>query len=272
MSEEKQNNLDRASTIDDWEGYYGSRGEATYYGEVDIADFRHYPHRLLIETIARYIEKKESVLEIGAGDSEILIDIAKRFNPETVCGLDYLETACARLSEKARQAGVNINTACADMFSPPKELVNAFDFVMNYGVVEHFHDLPGVMRAIGTFVAEDGLIFTLIPNNKKTIYGWLMKKWNIGVFNAHVLYDIDDLKKAHQEAGLEIVWCDHLVSSNFGMLSWCFKDKHNGINYWLYKQLTRVSKLVWYFESKFGAIKPRKFLSPYIVCVSRLEK
>lgn len=260
---------DRASSVDDWEGYYGSRGEVNYSGVVDINDFRHYPHRLLIETIERFIGGKESVIEIGAGDSEILIDIARRFNPKKVYGLDYLETACTRLSEKSRQAGVNVQTVCADMFSPPKDMVNSFDFVMSYGVVEHFHDLAEVLRAIGNFVTDDGLVFTLIPNNKKTIYGWLMKKWNIDVYNAHVLYDLDDLKQAHKKAGLDVVWADYLVSSNFGMLSWCFKDTQEGLNFWIYKQLTRASKLFWFFESKLGAIKPTKYFAPYIVCVSR---
>lgn len=266
---------DRASTVSDWEEYYDSRGDVSEYRHVDTEDFRNLSHKILIETIEKHIglQKGEaldsSVIEIGAGESDLLINVCRSFNPKEVYGLDYLESACSRLSIKAKIADADIKVICADMFSPPSELKGKFDFVMSYGVVEHFNDLKNVMRSIAAFSKDDGTIFTLIPNNKNTIYGWLMKQWNIDVYNAHVMYDIDDLKVAHKEAGLEIIWCEHVVSSNFGMLSWCFKYHHHGVSYWLYKQLTRVSKLVWFFESKLGLLKPLRVFAPYIICVSK---
>lgn len=266
---------DRASTVNDWNEYYDSRGDVSVYKHTDIKDFRNLPHKILIDTVEQFIGFNEnkvldnSVIEIGAGESDLLIDICKRFNPKEVYGLDYLQSACSRLAIKAKQANTNINIVHADMFSPPEEMKGKFDFVMSYGVVEHFHDLKNVLQNIATFSKKDGTIFTLIPNNKNTIYGWLMKKWNIDVYNTHVMYDINDLKKAHKDAGLEVVWCEHIVSSNFGMLSWCFKYKHKGLNFWLYKQLTRISKVIWFLESKTKLLKPRKSFSPYIVCVSK---
>ncbi len=98
-----------------------------------------------------------------------------------------------------------------------------------------------------------------------------MRKWNIDVFNAHVMYDAEELRAAHEAVGLEILWNDHLVSSNFGLLSWCFNNNQQGLNYWIYKQLTRASKIVWFFESKFSALKPTKYFSPYIVCIARVK-
>lgn len=269
MSLSKMDAGRRASTIDDWQEYYHSRGDSNYSGSVDISDFRNLSYKILIDLIGKYIDGKESIIEVGAGDSDLLIDICQRFEPKEIYGLDYLESACERLSSKAEQAGVNMQVVCEDMFSPPHKLINRFDFVASYGVVEHFLDLTAAIRAIKQFMSDDGLMLTLIPNNKKTIYGWLMRHWNIDVYNTHVMYDIDDLKESHRQAGLEIVWCDYLVSSNFGMLSWCFKNRKSGINYWLYKQLTRISKLIWLIESKVGLLKPLRLLSPYIVCISR---
>jgi hypothetical protein len=71
---------------------------------------------------------------------------------------------------------------------------------------------------------------------------------------------------------MTVLWNGHLVSSSFGMLSWCFKDRETGFRYWIYKQLTRVSKFVWFLESKFGLMKPTRFFSPYIVCVARVDR
>ena len=268
MNVKKKKKNYRASSISDWKEYYHSRNVQGYQSLVDVDDFRNLSRRILIDTIGIYIKGKNHVIEIGAGDSDILIDIARRFRPKEIYGLDYLEEACIRLSDKAKQVEVDIVVCCADMFSPPTCLLNKFDFVMSFGVVEHFTDLAGTLKAISKFARDGALIFTLIPNNKKTIYGWLMRHWNREVYNAHVLYDINEFKEAHADAGLEIIFCDYLVSSNFSVLSWCFKNNRKGINYWIYRQLTRVSKLIWLVESKIGLLRPGRLLSPYVVCVS----
>ena len=261
----------RTSSLKDWEGYYASRDEQVLYTPLDTTNFKNYPHKLIMDLIGKYIVG-EKFLEVGAGDSEILIEVCKKFQPDTCVGLDYLESACSKLKKKSQLASVEITPVCADMFYPTEELKEKFDFVMSHGVVEHFHDLPSVISAIEKFARKGGIIFTLIPNNKNTIYGTLMRKWNIDVYNAHVMYDAEDLKKAHEAAGLKILWNGHLASSNFGMLSWCFTNKTNALNYWIYKQLTRISKLIWLFESKFGAIKATRYFSPYIVCIARVER
>ncbi len=258
-----------SSSIKDWDNYYGSRKSQAFNHSIDLGDFRNLPYRLLFDKLSGLIKEKDSIIEIGAGDSQILIDIARTFPDKKIYGLDYLESACHLLKQKATRANVQLEVICADLFSPPGELLGKFDFVMSFGVVEHFHDLPSVLKAIAKFANEDGIVFTLIPNNKHTIYGILMRYWNIDVYNAHVMYDVDDLKEAHQKSGLHIILCGYFVSSNFSMLSWCFANQKKGINYWFYVQLTRLSKLIWWLESKFGLIKPRRFFAPYIICVSK---
>lgn len=258
---------ERASTPEDWEGYYSARGEVLHI-PIDYNDFRNMPYKLVFEKIKEYFGGG-SVLEVGAGDSDALIEVCKKLAPASCFGLDYVEMACDRLSNKAKSVGVNVDVVCADMFTPPESMLARFDFVMSHGVVEHFHDLPNILRAIGVFAKPGGVIFTLIPNNKKTIYGFLMRKWNKDVYDAHVMYDLHDLMEAHKKAGLEIIWGGHLCSSNFGMLSWCFKDRESGIGYQIYKQLTRFSKLLWFFESKFGLLPATRAFAPSIVVVSR---
>lgn len=255
----------------EWASYYEARGEEAHFQQLDLADFRNLYHRVIIDKIRDFF-RGGSVLEIGAGDSDRLIDVSKRCDPQESVGLDFIQAGCDRLKSKAMQAGANIEVVCADMFSPPDELKRKFDFVMSFGVVEHFHDLPGVVRAISSFARPGGTVFTLIPNNKDTVYGKLMYRWNRQVYDAHVMYDAADLKKAHEDAGMTVLWNGHLVSSSFGMLSWCFKDREPDFTYWLYTQLTRVSKFVWFLESKFGLFRPTRYFSPYIVCVSRVEK
>jgi SAM-dependent methyltransferase len=255
----------------DWAGYYEARGEEVSFQQLDLANFRNLHHKIVLDKFREYFNGG-SLIEVGAGDSNRLIDFSLRFAPEKSVGLDFIQGGCDRLKSKAAQAGASIEVVCADMFSPPEELKRSFDFVMSYGVVEHFHDLPGVVRAIGSFAKPGGLVLTLIPNNKNTVYGKLMYRWNRQVYDAHVMYDAADLENAHRAAGMTVLWNGHLVSSSFGMLSWCFKDRETGFRYWIYKQLTRVSKFVWFLESKFGLMKPTRFFSPYIVCVARVDR
>ena len=264
------------SSKEDWYDYYSSRKQTTLIDLVDINDFRNLSHRLLVREIEKCIKAKRSekhepdIIEIGAGDSSMLLDIVKRFRLEgNIYGLDYLPEGCKRLEARSAISGVHVNVVCADLFIPPEDLLERFDVVLSFGVVEHFQDLTSVVRAIGRYASKDGLIFTLIPNNKEGIYGWLMKKFNEQVYKAHVMYSKQDLENAHRDAGLQILECKYLVSSNFGMLSWCFAHRKRGTLFWLYKQLTRISKIIWLFESKFGCFKPTPLFSPYILCIAR---
>ena len=271
---------DKRTSIQDWSQYYHSRNHnEACHKAVNFNDFRNTPHKLILSEIGKIIDakrnqdKEPNILEIGAGDSNILIDIANRYNLKNeIYGLDYLQEACLRLRKKAEKQGIPIKTICADLFSPPPALLGRFDIVLSFGVVEHFTDLTHVIEAISKYASKNGLVFTLIPNNKDGIYGWMMKKFNKKVYDSHVLYSKSDLENAHNQAGLQVLQCKYLVSSNFGMLSWCFADRKRGFLYWIYKQLTRVSKTVWFFESKFGHLKPVSLFAPYILCTAVKKK
>lgn len=270
-----QNNL-RQSAQNDWELYYASRETSKNLDDIkftpiDLTDFRNRPTKILIEKIRKYLSDNDTLIEIGAGDSELLVDVCKRF-PVQCSGLDYLESACELLQKRIDSANAEVTVINTDMFNPPKHLLRKFDFVMSLGVVEHFNDLVGVVSCISSYAKPGGIVFTLIPNNKNTIYGWLMKIWNIDVFNAHVMYDKHDLENAHKKADLEILASEYLVSSNFGMLSWCFASKKQGLGFWIYKQLTRVSKILWLFEDRFGFNLASRCFSPYILCVAKVKK
>ena len=255
----------------EWAGYYEARGEEADFNQLDLTDFRNLHHRVMLDKIREYFTGG-SLLEVGAGDSDRLIDVCKRFSPEECVGLEFIPAGCERLKSKAAQAGAGIEVVCADMFSPPERLRRKFDFVMSFGVVEHFHDLPAVVAAIAAFAKPGGIVFTMIPNNKNTIYGSLMRRWNKQVYDMHVMYDAADLEKAHKAAGTTVLWNGPLVSSSFGVLSWCFKDRRPDFTYWIYKQLTRISKVGWFLESRFGLFKPTRYFAPYIVCVSRVDR
>lgn len=126
------------------------------------------------------------------------------------------------LRKKARLADAPIEVICADLYSPPSSLLNAFDLVISYGVVEHFNDLAGVVAAISRFAKTGGVVFTLIPNIRGSIYQSLMKVYNRNVYDAHVPYDSIDLASAHVKAGLVVENCFYFLSSNFVVVELVF--------------------------------------------------
>lgn len=84
---------DRTTDQEDWAAYYGSRkDEVATWDTVNEADFRNLPYTSLMNYLGRYMQGG-NVIEVGAGDSHLLIDLQKRFQPLRAVGLDYLPQA-----------------------------------------------------------------------------------------------------------------------------------------------------------------------------------
>lgn len=239
------------------------------YKSVNFNDYRAYIDSLILGLIKQYFVGRR-LLEIGAGSSDWLINISRELNLDTCTGLDYSEIGCNTLKEKSEKAGVNVDIVCADIFSPPTRLIRNFNFVVSFGVVEHFKNLEEAMLAISAFVKPGGVLFTLIPN-MAGLNGALTKKWNKAIYDIHVPHDLDSFVKGHEAAELDVVYANYLGSTNFGVVSSCFDEKV-GFGFWLYKQLTRISKLVWLVEKYTTRFPATKLLSPYIVVVSRVPQ
>ena len=91
------------------------------------------------------------LLEIGCAKSAWLPYFAKEFSL-SVCGLDYSPIGC-QMSRKILQAnGVVAEVFCADLFSPPDNMLGVFDVVVSLGVVEHFEDTASCLNAVSSFL------------------------------------------------------------------------------------------------------------------------
>ena len=157
----------------------------------------------------------------------------------------------------------------ADMFSAPEELLGAFDVVYSVGLAEHFAELEQVLAAKGCFVAPGGVMFTLIPNMSGLI-GKLTKRYNKDVYEIHNPHNMRSFLEGHRRAGLEVVRAGYLCSTNFGVLSSCFhNDMARGWSAYVF--LSRLSKLLWFFESKVTDLPKSALLSPYMYAVSRIR-
>jgi 2-polyprenyl-3-methyl-5-hydroxy-6-metoxy-1,4-benzoquinol methylase len=150
-------------------------------------------------------------------------------------------------------------------------MLETFDVVVSFGVVEHFDDTASCLRAASSFLKPGGLLITNIPN----MVGWIgsvQKMVNKPVYDIHQLIDRARLREAHELAGLQVIECDYFVSTSFGvnnLIGISINTVMGFLKKVLLVILVRASMLVWLIESKIGYFPSTKLASPYINCVAR---
>jgi 2-polyprenyl-3-methyl-5-hydroxy-6-metoxy-1,4-benzoquinol methylase len=212
----------------------------------------------------------QKLLEIGCARSAWLPYFAKEFNFK-VSGLDYSPLGCEMAEELLRRNDIKSTIVCADLFSPPEDMMGQFDVVCSFGVVEHFDSTSACLAALSKFLKPGGIIVTSIPNMTGAI-GLLQKITNKPVYDIHVPIDREMLLSAHEKAEFKIIENDYFMSVGFGVcnltgvktgtFSYFFKKVMLGI-------LSRMSMVIWRIEDSVGPLLSTKLLSPFIFCVAR---
>ena len=132
-------NLDRAGQ-EYWDALW--EGE-TLPAPVDPRDktLGNYVFRKYHELFTRVLPRGQNVrlLEVGCARSRWLPYFAAEHGYE-VTGLDYSTTGCEQARQILAAAGVEGRIVEGDLFSPPEDLLEAFDVVVSFGLVEHFDD------------------------------------------------------------------------------------------------------------------------------------
>ena len=209
------------------------------------------------------------LLEVGCGSSEWLPYLAREFGFQ-VSGLDYSERGCDLASEILSAEGIAGRIFQADLFSPPNELLGAFDVVVSFGVVEHFSPTEDCLKALRRFLRPAGRLVSIVPN-LSGLMGSLQNFLDRDVRQKHVMIDKESFIAAHQGAKLRPLSCEYQIFLNLGVLNTeCWK-KHRPL-YWLTERVRSVgSKLVWLSESHIGSLKPNRWTSPYIFCLAERD-
>jgi 2-polyprenyl-3-methyl-5-hydroxy-6-metoxy-1,4-benzoquinol methylase len=210
------------------------------------------------------------LLEIGCGDSGWLPYFAKRWN-FAVSGLDYSPVGCERAAELAERSGIDAEITCADLFAPPAAMEKQFDVVISMGVIEHFDDTAGALRALGRFLNDRGIVVTTIPN-MAGIDGTLMKIINRDVYDIHVPLDAPALAAAHAKAGLDLVACDYLLGLNLGIVNAAGLDPakvSTKLRQMIVLGFIVFSRGVWMIERALRPLPASRSFSPFIGAVAR---
>lgn len=246
-----------------WNRFYAGQEGVT---PVDVTSWKTLADQDIYALKRRYGADRGRVLELGGGASPWLAYLAPRFPAASYVCLDFAAAGVARLRAwRARQGVNNLEIVQGDFFTA-YDAVQPCDLVFSHGVVEHFADLPSVLQAHARYLARDGRMLTVIPNMAGCI-GWLTRVMNRPVYDVHVPHDLRSLTDGHKQAGLRIIENGYLCSNHFGVLSSCVTRRH-GLVWQVYKTLSRVSKAVWFVESRLGRLPTSRIFSPYIYVVA----
>lgn len=219
-------------------------------------------------TLSDALDKDLSLLEVGCAQSVWLPYFAKEFGFE-ITGLDYSEHGCEQERTILASAGIDGTIICGDLFSPPPSLLESFDVLVTFGVVEHFTDTAEMISKLAVFLKPGGRIITVIPN-MRGMCGRVQKLVNEPVFRTHVPISRDELGKAHESAGIQVDSCMHTISMNFYVINLVGSAQGGPAmvrNWLLISALKVLTRAVWAFESVAFRLREVETLSPYIVCV-----
>jgi 2-polyprenyl-3-methyl-5-hydroxy-6-metoxy-1,4-benzoquinol methylase len=229
-------------------------------------------HSFFIQSFLSLDTKHSKLLEIGCANSSWLPYFHKEFD-FNVSGLDYSEIGCNNAIMNLNNEGVVGEIFCADLYTPPLQMLECYDVVISFGVVEHFEDTYKCLEALSIFLKSGGLLITSIPNMSGFL-GLVQKHVNRPIFDIHNPLDRDEFHSAHEIAGYNVVECKYFISTNFGVcnlngiprkkISWRIKKTALAV-------LTRVSMLVWMIESKLGRLPTSRLFSPHIICIARKQ-
>ncbi|MHB1566953.1 MAG: class I SAM-dependent methyltransferase [Acidiferrobacter sp.] len=208
----------------------------------------------------------KNFLEIGCGNSAWLPYFAKEFG-FNVSGLDYSDSGCENAKEILKRANIAGNVVKANLFRPPSDMEGIYDIVFSFGLVEHFTDTAGCLRACAAFVRPGGLMITMIPN-LTGIPGFLQRYFGRDIYDVHVVLSANQLAKAHVAASLDVIRCQHCLFVNLNVLRmqrWRSK--------WIRTLFVRlgswISKALWVLGAIVPILRPNPLTSPYILCIAR---
>lgn len=255
--------MSKLTTAEYWDGTYAQASDAP----LDLSSFRNWGQRQVVELIESVGMSRRRVLEVGAGNSAVLCYLARMHPEGDFHGMDYAPGGCAMLQARARREGVVVGAHQADMFAPSADQVGAYDVVFSLGLLEHFTDLAAATRAKAAFVRPGGTMVTVIPN-MAGVLGRLTRRFNPQVYALHVPHNVRSLVQGHLAADLTVERCGYLGSTNFGVLSSCFKGPQD--RGWVtYKWLARFTTATWWLESRTLPLPTSSALSPYLFVISR---
>ena len=200
------------------------------------------------------------LIEIGCGGSRWLPYFRRTFGYE-ISGIDY-SVAGLRLSqrilEKANLSGTLVQ---GDLFEPPDEMIERFDVVTSFGVIEHFDRTARAVEACARYLRPGGIMITEVPT-MRGLYGLMYRLLWPSVYRVHVPQSAKSMAKAHAAAGLHVTHCSYVLGLP-AVLTRPSKDTSV-----LRRLAFALSSGFSWLERRGLSVPPNILTSPYVLCIA----
>lgn len=166
-------------------------------------------------------DSSKKIIEIGCAPGHKLVQFAARYGYEPY-GVEYTAPGADAARKTFMRHHISPeNIFFKDFFDVDFQRMhrNAFDIVMSFGFIEHFHDPRSVLAAHMNMLKPGGLLLIMVPNIRG-IYYPLLRFLALHVLAMH---NIEIMKKKvfrnlFQSLGVHELFCDYYGLLNFGLL------------------------------------------------------
>lgn len=151
-----------------------------------------------------------TLLEVGCAPGGRLAFFHNRFGYR-ISGVEYIPAAARATERNLEMQGIAGTVIHADFFQEDA-IQSTYDVVVSAGFVEHFDNLDAVVARICSLAKV--YVITSIPN----LYGLnalLFRLTRPADYAAHKRISRGELRRVHEQCGLETLYCDYVGGINF---------------------------------------------------------
>lgn len=182
-------------------------------------DFHAGRNGLFIKLIQRHLGdiRRKSVVEFGGGGNNTRLLALAKWLQADVTALDFSEEGLRVVARLFESNQCNAHFVSADLTSWVPE--DRFDFVVHWGVLEHFIDPRPLLAKSAAALAPGGALMFSMPNMEALAAG-LWKRWSPNNWANHILHTDDLIVHTLSELGLADVRAFHFGIPAVKMDNW----------------------------------------------------
>lgn len=199
------------------------------------------------------------LLEVGCAPGAWMACFRRRFGFD-VAGIEYSPVGLAVARRNLDLLRVPAELYAGDFFT--YDFPHPFDVVFSFGFVEHFDDPAQPLRRMAGLLAPGGLVVTVVPNLKDSLYRRLTAAANAPCLDLHVPLGPAELAAAHARAGLAVSDARHFGTWNLAMVNY-------GRSRWAGRAAQAVDEVVKTVLRVFRERTEHPYFSPYVVATAR---
>ena len=188
-----------------WDDYWGKI--KTKYPDYDISRGLFYSYDLffkkyLSKTRERLGKKKLKIIDCGCGEGLMLKFLNDQYEDIETWGIEYSDSYY-KAEKMGEDLGYEFHLIKGDLLNPcDKNLIESFDIVVSFGLIEHFKDSSEIMRNMANLLRRKGCLITIIPNFNG-LFNFLWKLYDKRNYRYHIPIHKEELLCIHQQEGID---------------------------------------------------------------------